>query len=849
MGLTVKREDWWGILLIAVIAVAFAIPLFGNAHNWSEQLDWDTAVMAHASTARNIGEYGQLPFWDAYSCGGNVLYAHPNYDHISPFVVLDLLFGEVVGIKLKILLFFVLGSIGAYLLARHFGAEVIPSMLAAAIFTLNGKYAQSFMIGQVLWTPLMYVPWLFLCFVKSDKQPKLSLVAAVLMALLVFEAVPYIFPMTIVLLLCFAGSTWLLRKDKRYLKPALLIILLGVALSAVRVLPMYDVFKDNSRQLGLDPNDHNSLYEMVNVFTNNAHTQPDWDPYWRLVDGKPSWYEYSFFIGWPAFILLLLALLLYLRSPLGATAVVFLGIMFGTTLPVWPLLHLFPLFSSQHNIIRYGMVFMLLAGVLVARLLSALGRKGLKLGDAYITKEQMRAVIAGLAIAIIIALILANRVPLTMAYTAAPRPADVNSTSDYFVVGNLHGFPWNFNMYRYFVVGKSMKECNIQPIFPVARDEQDRILAPEDAFKVQPRYFVVEYERIKANANHRQAFFFHSGELSTPWLIGDELNALLTEPWYHATVDDASRGIGADAQDAVSGAAIRLGEQATIQLVFSDAQNQYPHVWVFNQPAKPVFPSRTLKSVALSDALNTEYIRNSSVPTIKTTVLAGKTLAQQDMQLVIMGQLVLVTDLPTVADGQNVTVTFAESDEDIARLANPDYHGEAYLLGEKHLPGGQLSSFASIASWSPQRVVVDATVANASGDVLLLNTNYARGWKAMVDDAAAQPALNHRGLIGVKLSGGDHTVTFTYLPPLIVPGLIISLLALVAVMVVCLRGIRRKRDHAETREMAQTAQDAKEHAHHSTRLSASIVPAASAEENEAEHPSGNSDATETVDAG
>ena len=68
-----RRSIVIGAFYLALSA-AFTAPLFAvpNGAGW---MDWDFNLFLHGAVLKNAIEYGQLPFWNPWACGGNVLLA------------------------------------------------------------------------------------------------------------------------------------------------------------------------------------------------------------------------------------------------------------------------------------------------------------------------------------------------------------------------------------------------------------------------------------------------------------------------------------------------------------------------------------------------------------------------------------------------------------------------------------------------------------------------------------------------------------------------------------------------------------------------------------------------------
>jgi hypothetical protein len=102
---------------------------------------------------------------------------------------------------------------------------------------------------------------------------------------------------------------------------------------------------------------------------------------------------------------------------------------------------------------------------------------------------------------------------------------------------------------------------------------------------------------------------------------------------------------------------------------------------------------------------------------------------------------------------------------------NQDWTGRAWVEG-------QSPNSASVADWSPNRVVVRAT---GPGRLVLSEINYP-GWLARVDGQPATLETAQGALRAVTLPAGTHAVTFEFQPVVVYAGLALSLLGLVMLL-------------------------------------------------------------------
>jgi hypothetical protein len=100
------------------LSAAFAAPLFAvpNGTGWQ---DWDVHLFLHGAVLKNLVEYGQLPFWNPWYCGGNVLLQNPQVPLLSPVYALAAVVSLPLAMKINIVVHYWLGLAGMHVvLAR-----------------------------------------------------------------------------------------------------------------------------------------------------------------------------------------------------------------------------------------------------------------------------------------------------------------------------------------------------------------------------------------------------------------------------------------------------------------------------------------------------------------------------------------------------------------------------------------------------------------------------------------------------------------------------------------------------------------------------------------------------------
>ncbi|HLD25665.1 MAG TPA: hypothetical protein VJC05_01310 [Candidatus Andersenbacteria bacterium] len=96
------------------------------------------------------------------------------------------------------------------------------------------------------------------------------------------------------------------------------------------------------------------------------------------------------------------------------------------------------------------------------------------------------------------------------------------------------------------------------------------------------------------------------------------------------------------------------------------------------------------------------------------------------------------------------------------------YLAEAYR-GEAYVDRGSVV----LHTHSPNRIM--ATVESDAGTQLIINQNWAPGWRA----AGGQPTRSASGLLGVEVPAGSHLIDLTFWPPGMTAGMVVTLLTVI----------------------------------------------------------------------
>ncbi|MBI4767757.1 MAG: hypothetical protein HY787_24705 [Deltaproteobacteria bacterium] len=231
------------------IGLAFTFPIFHEPQNWGIQ-DWDQHLFYHEVPRLTVIEYGQIPLWNPYYCGGTVMLANPQSRLLSPFFILTLIFGTVVGLKIEIFLHIVLGLVGMYLLARYYSLDPLIAWLPPLLFMLSTMFTLNLTVGMTWFLSVAYLPWIFLFYQNSFDHPLYIWATAGFLALMFFEGGAYPLPITFLFLFLYTlGSLSRRRSGGSPLILFGLSLFITFCLGAIKIFPSFIFLWDHPRHI------------------------------------------------------------------------------------------------------------------------------------------------------------------------------------------------------------------------------------------------------------------------------------------------------------------------------------------------------------------------------------------------------------------------------------------------------------------------------------------------------------------------------------------------------------------------------------------------------------------------
>ncbi len=358
-----RAEIFWGVLVSLMFALAFSYPILANIAGLGLDHDWDLTMEIHWAPFYTITHFHQFPFWDPYKCGGLPLLGNPQSRILTPFLLLHLLFGPLIGIHLEIIAHLAIGFGGAYLLARVVDIGKLGAVACGATFAGSSWYYIRMAEGHSVFLCIMYIPWALALFWMGWRSRKLAFAAptGLVGTLIFFEGGIY---QITHLALVLAVLAIVVSLQYRSLFPLALLVTAGVfavAFSAPKFLPTVHFVGLNPRSV--DPFETNSFSMFVGEFfsRNQFFSRDSMGGFW-------GFWEFGAYIGpfFGAMALLGIALRFRRALPWSITAVLLLALASGNhgAYSPWVLVHRLPIFSGEHAPTRILMLLVVFVGVL-----------------------------------------------------------------------------------------------------------------------------------------------------------------------------------------------------------------------------------------------------------------------------------------------------------------------------------------------------------------------------------------------------------------------------------------------------------------------------------------------------
>ena len=362
----------WPYAVYALLSAYFCAPLFVRPNGLGIN-DWDQHLFYYGSVVKSVLEYGQLPFWNPWYCGGNVLWQNPQIPLLSPALPLSGVVSLALAMKINILLHYFVGLVGMHvLLTAGLGVSFAPAvMFLSAVGALGGAMALHLAVGHSVFLPCLYLPLqLYFC-LRSIKTGAVRDIAAggILMALMIYNGALHVVPMSIAGLGVLGVFATIGTRRWRPVIVTALIVVAGFAYAAPKLLPVTLWVRSSSFtdvRTVIEHPDRMSVEMIAHAYLDRFQNTG-----LRFELQRSRWHEYGNYIGAVATLLILASVIWalairktperWLGASLALTSALLLALSageFSAWAPASMVGHV-PLFSSFRIPSRYTIAFVL----------------------------------------------------------------------------------------------------------------------------------------------------------------------------------------------------------------------------------------------------------------------------------------------------------------------------------------------------------------------------------------------------------------------------------------------------------------------------------------------------------
>ena len=308
------RPGWVLLAQIGLILAAAALSIgFVHQHiRFATHIfsgDWLQMQFYWEAPRQTMLRHGQIPLWNPYYCGGNILMAHPHSQFVSPFFLFALFFGTSIGLRIALVGHLLLGVWGMNRLGKLFQMSFSARVYCALSFSFTGFFAWH-IVGGHFWAlgfhllPLLYEAYLRALgptagLPKSPNQTAWIFWGGTLLAWMVFHAGMYSVPFTVLAL----GADALLRtgasQGRQRWRPIYISVSIGVLgflLAGPKSFPLVDFLSDHHRTFNFK-DDALVFEDLKRMFFGRSL---EWK--WDKAEGRllyKWWGEYANDIGYP----------------------------------------------------------------------------------------------------------------------------------------------------------------------------------------------------------------------------------------------------------------------------------------------------------------------------------------------------------------------------------------------------------------------------------------------------------------------------------------------------------------------------------------------------------------------
>lgn len=245
------RRAWslYGLLVLA--SVVYCGCLFSGLDQWGRG-DWDQFSFRYETPRLALLRDHQVPLWNPYVNGGNVLLAHPHCPTLSPWYLPTLLLGAPLGLRFSVVLFVCLGSTGMAALLRRWDVSPGGCFTGGVLLMMSTHFAVHVTEGHLEWCVLGLMPWVLWCLVRAEDDWRFVILGGLLFTSGLLYGSIYIVAVFVPVFILWAVLEGIRTYSWRIAASSAAVIGLTFLLSAVVLFPRIEFLRANPRRTRQD---------------------------------------------------------------------------------------------------------------------------------------------------------------------------------------------------------------------------------------------------------------------------------------------------------------------------------------------------------------------------------------------------------------------------------------------------------------------------------------------------------------------------------------------------------------------------------------------------------------------
>jgi len=372
-----KIPEKYVILFLIIVLLISTWGIYSNPRTVTKKdYDWDYFYLMESASRMSISEFGEFPLWNPYKCGGMVLFSHPDSKFFTPLFFLTLIFGEIISIKIEIMLMMILGIIGMYLLSKELKMSQTAGIVSTLIFTLSPHFMLRVVTGNPNWLTMLLLPLTIYLFLKRR-----YILVSLIITFIVFYGGSYNL-LFFVLALGYVGIIFSKNK-KKVIFWICMIITLSILLSAIKTVTFIDTLYLNNPRMYIKPQEASASILFDSLI--NRGTDPYKNdfviPGLKYLKNKKTYFfvQYNSYIGLIPLVILLGGLIIFYKKlwPLLIALVLssFYYLGNNTVINIYQLSRILPLFSSIRNQTSIGVLIIFFSAITIGKIITFAKKK------------------------------------------------------------------------------------------------------------------------------------------------------------------------------------------------------------------------------------------------------------------------------------------------------------------------------------------------------------------------------------------------------------------------------------------------------------------------------------------